>query len=82
MKQLMLVLVFSMTMISRADADDIAAYALSSRQEVAATKQKLKNKDGIFNDFNYRGTILREAKPEDRAPASAEVEVDESTGGE
>lgn len=82
MKSLVLVLMFSITMISRADANDISAYALSSRQEVAATKQKLRNKDGIFNDFNYSGTILREAKPEDRAPASAEIDTDDSSGGE
>ena len=74
MKQFMLVLMFSLIVCGRADADDISSYTLSSHQEVAATKQRLKAKDGIFNEFNYRGTILREAKPEDRAPASVEVE--------
>lgn len=74
----MILSIFSLFVGSRADADDIAAYAATSREEVAATKQKLKSKDGIFNDFNYKGTIVRPAKPEDRTPASADVSEDDS----
>ena len=69
--------IFSLFVVSRADADDIATYAAASREEVAATKQKLKSKDGIFNDFNYKGTIVRPAKPEDRTPASADASEDD-----
>ena len=67
----MVLTIFSILVFSRADADDIANYEMASRQEVAATKQKLKSKDGIFNELNYSGTIVRSVKPEDRVPASA-----------
>lgn len=73
MKHLMFLALFSILMISRAGADEIASYALSAGQEVAATKKKLNSNDGIFNDVNYRGTLVRPARPEDRAPASVEV---------
>ena len=69
----MLVALFSILIISRADANDIASYAYTSGQEVAATKKKLNSNDGIFKDVNYRGTLVRPVKPKERAPASAEV---------
>lgn len=79
MKQLMLVALFSILILSRADADDIASYAYTSGQEVAATKKKLNSNDGIFIDVNYRGTLVRPVKPEERAPASVEIAEEESS---
>ncbi len=72
-RYLVIFAILTLSFISRAHADDIAAYASSSRLEVAATKKKLKKKDGIFNEFNYRGTIVRPARPEDRVPASTDA---------
>ena len=59
--------------ICRADADDITDYVTTSTQEVVNTKKKLSSKDGIFNDVNYKGTLIRQARPDERMPASAEL---------
>ena len=67
-----LVLIFG---ICRAGADDISDYVNKSKKEAIETKKKLSSKDGIFNDNNYSGTLIREARPEDRAPASADLSV-------
>lgn len=73
MKHLMLVALFSILLISRADADDLSSFAYTSGQEVAATKKKLNSNDGIFNDINYSGTLIRPVREEERAPASVDV---------
>lgn len=64
---------FLTLVICRAGADDISDYVATSMKEVVTTKKKLSSKDGIFNDVNYKGTLIREARPEDRIPASADL---------
>jgi hypothetical protein len=59
--------------LCRADASDIGEFLTNSKQEVAYTKKKLSSKDGLFGDFNYKGTLIREARPDERNPASAEI---------